>query len=108
MLHFMRLSSNLLSLGALQEDTAMAKLLLDVMFQQKTNVHIRKQRLIVRRIVSKLMKRCGVAFVTKIMPEHHRPMIAYIEKVKRKKMNKVQNEKLLALLGGRDVGDEAA
>lgn len=42
------------------------------------------------------------------MPEHHRPMIAYIEKVKRKQMNKAQNEKLLALLGGKDVGEDAA
>lgn len=53
------------------------------------------------------MKRCGVPFVTRIMPEHHRAMIAYIEKVKRKKMNKAQNEKLLALLGGKDIGDDA-
>ena len=109
MLHFMRLSSNLLSLEALKDESAMAKLLVDTMFQQKMNVHVRKQRLIVRRIVSKLMKRCGVPFVTKIMPEHHRPIIAYIEKVKRKKTNKIQQEKLLALLGGRDAGggDEA-
>lgn len=41
-LHFMRLSCNLLSQEALQEDPGMAKLLLDVMFQQKVNVHIRK------------------------------------------------------------------
>jgi len=59
----------------------------------------------VRRIVSKLIKRCGAAFVNRTTPEYHRPMIAYIEKLKRKKINKIQKEKLLALIGGKDVGD---
>ena len=40
-----------------------------------------KHRLLLRRIVSKLMKRCGSPFVTGLMPSTHRPMIAYIEKV---------------------------
>lgn len=41
-LHFMRLSSNLLTLEALKEEASMAKLLVDTMFQQKVNIHVRK------------------------------------------------------------------
>ena len=35
-----------------------------------------------------------------MMPEYHRAMIAYIEREQRKKVNKKQKEKILALLGG--------
>lgn len=47
------------------------------------------------------------------MPITHRPMIAYLEKEKRKKMNKKQREQLKALMGGESEkpamqdGDEA-
>ena len=81
------------------KEGGVAKLLLDTLFQHRINVIVKKHKLLVRKIVSKLIRRCGVNHVRKLMPEHHRPMIAYLEKAKRKKMNKKQREKLLALMG---------
>jgi len=78
----------------LKEDTLMAeeggiaKLLLDTLFQHKINHLVNKHKLLVRRILSKLIRRCGINYIKKVMPESHRPMIAYLEKEKRKKMNK--------------------
>jgi hypothetical protein len=46
-----------------------------------------------------LIRKLGVAQVTKMMPEYHRAMISYIEREQRKKVNKKQKEKLLALIG---------
>lgn len=37
--------------------------------------------------------------MTRAMPEFHRPMLAYIEKQKRKSENKKQKDRLLALMG---------
>lgn len=69
------------------------------MFATKQNYHIKKHKLLVRKMISKLIRRCDSKYVTKIMPESHRAMIAYIEREKRKKMNKKEKERLLALVG---------
>lgn len=45
------------------------------------------------------MRRLSITFVTKIMPEHHRAIINYIEKEKRKAENRKERDRLLALLG---------
>ena len=45
------------------------------------------------------MRRLTIPFVTKIMPEQHRAIIAYIEKEKRKAENRKERDRLLALLG---------
>ena len=74
-------------------------MIVDTLFSQKTNVLVKKHKLLVRKILKKLMRRCGVNYVNKLMPECHRPMIAYLEKEKRKKLNKKEKEKLLALMG---------
>ena len=55
--------------------------------------------MVVRKIVSKLMRRLSIPFVTKIMPEQHRAIITYIEKEKRKAENRKERDRLLALLG---------
>lgn len=46
-----------------------------------------------------MIRRCGAAYVTKVMPEQHRPMIGYLEREKRKKLNKKEKERLLVLMG---------
>jgi hypothetical protein len=69
------------------------------MFTQKLDYHIKKHKLLVRKIISKMIRRCGSVYVTKMMPETHRPMVAYMEREKRKKMNKKEKERLLALMG---------
>lgn len=67
---------------------------------------MKKHKLLVRKILSKLIRKMGVDRVTRLMPEYHRAMITYIEREQRKKTNKKQKEKLIALMGGE--GDEAA
>jgi len=81
-------------MSLLKEETLMAEeggittLLLDTLFQSKVNYLVNKHKLLVRRIINKLIRRCGINYLKKVMPESHRPMIAYLEKEKRKKMNK--------------------
>jgi hypothetical protein len=58
------------------------------MFRHEVNYLAKKHKLLVRRIVTKLIRRCGINYVRKVMPITHRPMIAYLEKEKRKKMNR--------------------
>lgn len=55
-----------------------------------------------------MIRRCGVVFVTKTMPESHRPMVAYLEREKRKKMNKKEKDRLLALMGTVKKDEEGA
>ena len=91
-------------MSLLQEDqlkgqNGIAKFIIDNMFTTKLNYHIKKHKLLVRKIIGKMIRRCGVTFVTRTMPESHRPMIAYLEREKRKKMNKKEKERLLALMG---------
>lgn len=103
-LQFLKISITLLSVDHLVAG-GIAKFVIDNMFQSKLNYHIKKHKLLVRRIMNKLIRKCGVQFVTKTMPEYHRPMIAYLEKEKRKKMNKKEKERLMALIG--DVPQES-
>ena len=84
-------------------------MIIDNLFQHKINHHVKKHKLLVRKILTKLIRRCSIAYMTKIMPEFHRPMLSYIEKQKRKSENKKQKDKLLALMGqdGNDQDDGA-
>lgn len=91
-------------MSLLQEDqlkgqNGICKFIIDNMFTHKLNYHIKKHKLLVRKIIGKMIRRCGVTFVTRTIPESHRPMIAYMEREKRKKMNKKEKERLLALMG---------
>lgn len=100
-------------MSLLQEDqlkgpNGIVKFIIDNMFTQKLNYHIKKHKLLVRKIVSKMIRRCGVPFVNRTMPESHRPMIAYLEREKRKKMNKKEKERLLALMGTVTTKEEGA
>lgn len=61
---------------------------MDNVFNLKANIYLKKHKLMVRKIISKMILKYGTNYVYKVMPEAHRPMISYIEKVKRKKVNK--------------------
>jgi hypothetical protein len=53
----------------------------------------------VRKIINKLIKKCGPQYVSKNIPESHRAIVQYLEKQKRKEQNKKDKAKLMALLG---------
>jgi len=91
-----------------EKEGGVAKFMIDNMFQLKINHHIKKHKLIVRKILSKLIRKCGSPYVTRLMPEYHRPIVAYIDREKRKKHNKKEKEKLLALMGKQVDADKAA
>ena len=58
-----------------------------------------------RKIIQKLINKFGPAYVSKIMPEFHRPMVSYLEKEKRKEKNKKNKAKLLNIFyNGEDQG----
>jgi hypothetical protein len=80
-LQFLRTGINLLKEESLTtEKNGLTNLILETLFQYKINYLVNKHKLIVRRIISKLIRRCGINFVRKAMPEAHRPMITYMEK----------------------------
>jgi len=80
-LQFLRTGINLLKEDSLTaEKNGITKLILETLFQYRINHLVNKHKLIVRRIISKLIRRCGINFVRKAMPEAHRPMISYLEK----------------------------
>ena len=74
-------------------------MLIQIIFSNKMSPVLKKHRLLIRKIISKLIKKFGSGYVTKLMPEYHKKMIAYLEKEKRKKANKKQKEHLLVLMG---------
>jgi phosphoribosylformylglycinamidine (FGAM) synthase-like enzyme len=97
-LQFLKISVNLLQESHLKEG-GISKTILETVFQGKQSALVSKHKLQIRKIVQKLLKKFGAGFVTKIMPEHHRKMIAYLEKEKRKKMNKKEKDRILVLMG---------
>lgn len=109
-LKFSKISVNLMNDASLMNSqgnsAGISKLIIDTLFKDKVNAIVKKHKLIIRKITNKLIKRCGIKYVTQAMPEYHKPMLAYLEKEKRKKMNKKQKEKLLALMGGEDLENQ--
>lgn len=117
MLQFLKISVSIMDEGHLKE--SMVKLLFqETLFANKQNNLMKKHKLLYRKIVQKVIKRCGQSFAQKMMPDHHKPLIAYIEKMKRKTANKKERMKLQALLGGQvddneimdgdDAGDDSS
>jgi len=97
-MQFIKIAISLLSEELLKGE--IAKLVIDSLFQSRHSPHVKKHKLLVRKILTRLIKRCGVAAATRMMPDYHRAMITYIEKQKRKSENKKQKDKLIALMGG--------
>jgi hypothetical protein len=69
------------------------------------NSLLKKHRLLIRKIVNKLLKKFGTAYVTKLMPEFHKKMIIYLEKEKRKKASKKEKNRILELMGEKTLDD---
>ena len=95
----MKIATNILDDPILKSEGNVAKMIIENLFTHKSNQHVKKHKLIVRKLLTRLIRRCGINYVTKIMPEFHRPMLAYIEKEKRRAINKKDKAKLLALMG---------
>lgn len=79
-LQFLKIASGMLREEELKLEGEVAKLIVTNLFQHKINHHVNKHKLLVRKILSRLIRRCGLAYVTKIMPEQHRAILVYIEK----------------------------
>lgn len=98
-LKFLKISVSILGEDKLDGEQGIAKNIIDQLFSQKENNHVKKHKLLVRKIITKLIRKLGVASVTRIMPEMHRAIITYIEREKRKKTNKREKERILELMG---------
>lgn len=94
---FTRLASNMLTTDYLK--TQMAATIIQALFPPQPNATISKHRLLLRKVITKLLKRCGTQLISALLPPAHRPIITYIERVQRKQQNKVEKAKLRALLG---------
>jgi hypothetical protein len=103
-LKFLKLAVTVLEEDRLKGEQGICKNIIDQLFSSKENHHVKKHKLMVRRILTKLIRRMGGAAVTRLMPEIHRPMVAYIEREKRKIVNRRERQKLLFLMG---QGDKA-
>ena len=71
-LQFLKISTGLLHVETLKQDGEIAKLILENTFQFKTNLHVKKHKLLVRKILNRLVRRLGIQYVTRVMPEAHR------------------------------------
>ena len=80
--------------------TQMAGQIIQALFPATPSPVISKHKLILRRIITKLLKRCGTQLISSLLPAAHRPIITYIERVQRKQQNKIEKAKLRAILGG--------
>jgi len=58
-----------------------------------------KHNAIIKKVLSKLIKKMGLNYIKQITPSNHHNLISYVERVKRKRVNKQKREKLLTLLG---------
>ena len=64
-----------------------------------------KHNMLIKKILSKFIKKMGLQYIVSIVPAEHQKLIAYIERDRRKRLNKSKRFKLLALLGGKEVKD---
>lgn len=105
-LQFLKITTGLLSEEELKEDGGVAKLILSYLFAHKMNHHVNKHKLLVRKMLSRLIRRCGLNYVTRIMPEQHRAILVYIEREKRKSENKRVKARLLELMAGHEGAEQ--
>ena len=89
-LQFIKISVNLLNESILtaRSPNGIAPMIIQIIFSNKMNPMLKKHRLLIRKIINKLIRKLGSEYVTRLMPEYHKKMIAYLEKEKRKKLNK--------------------
>lgn len=61
-----------------------------------------KHNMLIKKILSKFVKKLGLVYVKSITPAQHHKLISYIERDRRKRLNKQKRFKLMALLGKED------
>ena len=66
-----------------------------------------KHGALVRKVLGKLIKKVGSPAVKKVTPVKHQALIEYIERERRKRLNKAKRQRLLVLLGRADENDNA-
>jgi len=97
-LQYLGVVVSLLDISALKGDDGIAKQSLEAVFSAKRH-NMKKHMMLIRKIVSKLIKKMGSTWVRKAMPEEHKALVTYIERMWRKKQNKKIKDKLGALMG---------
>lgn len=58
-----------------------------------------KHGALIRKLLGKLFKKLGTAAVRKTVPAKHHPLLDYVERERRKRLNKAKRLRLLALMG---------
>ena len=58
-----------------------------------------KHLAIIRKLLGKLLKKLGPGYVKMATPVKHVALIDYIERARRKRVNKAKRQKLMTLLG---------
>lgn len=59
-----------------------------------------------RKVVSKLIYKLGIEYLQKAITGENKKLLAYIEREQRKKKNKKERLRLLAILGGHKSVEE--
>lgn len=93
MLKFMKVAITYLNFVT---DPTMCSLIISSVFTLKNT---KKYTAIVRRILTKLIHREGLAKVNSLTPKEHQRLVAHVERERRKKHNIRERARLLALLG---------
>ena len=65
-----------------------------------------KHSALIRKLIGKLLKKLGQVYLTKVTPPKHHALIDYIERARRKRVNKAKKLKLMALMG-KEMPEEA-
>jgi len=97
---FLKLSVNLLD----SLDTIKHELIVALVGKDKKR-HA-KFMLLMRQVLSKVIRKIGEAEVRKWVPEEHQKLITYIERMRRKKDSKEKRERMKMLLGEDDKESE--
>ena len=78
------------------KDIDMTNVIMSHIFSLKDS---KKYSMTLRRIITKLIIRVGVEKLKQVTVKDHHPLIAYVERIRRKKQNVKERARLLALLG---------
>lgn len=65
-----------------------------------------KNNELVKKILCKLIKKLTLAYVRSVVPKEHHALIDYVERERRKRINKQKRDKLRALLGQEEKKDD--
>lgn len=63
-LQFLKIAINILEESHLKTEGKVAALMIDSLFEHKLNHHVKKHKLLVRKLLTRLIRRCGIPFIT--------------------------------------------